>query len=549
MTTAIAAPESAPSDTRLGMRDQPQSRAGLTTLLAFIIRRDRFRGPLWVFGVTGVVLAGSSSVVGLYSTPNDLDNYASVAQADAAVKAISGPGYGLDDPTQGAVVMNEVSMFTLVAVALMCLFTVVRHTRAEEETGRAELVRAAPVGRHAALTAAIIWVGAITVATATCVAIGMTIWLPVVGSVAFGAAIAGLGLVFVGVGAVGAQLASSARAANSLGGVVLGIAFALRAVGDMGNEWLTWLSPLGWAQGIRAFADERWWVMIPLLLTAGFAMTGSFALSARRDLGHGLLTQRLGPALGSPRLASPLALAFRLQRSSLIGWAIGVGLMGFFMGVVSDQADELAENEAIADLMAQAGQGTFTESFLSTIMLMSALMVSGFFVSSVLRLRSEERAIRADPVLATPVSRGRWLWSHLTVALVGGSSIMVATGLSTGIGYAVQVGDASEILPLVGAALALLPALFVLAGVTVLLVGAVPRWAPVAWGGVGFVALVGLLGQTLDLPQWIRNISPFEHVPRIPAVSVEWLPIVALCVVAAVLIGLATAAMRRRDLM
>lgn len=529
-------------------RTQPRSYAGVGHLLGFIARRDRVRAPAWILGVTGVVVAGSASVVGLYSTPEDFATYASVATADAAVKAITGPGYGLDDPTEGAIVMNEMSMFTLVGVALIVIFMVVRHTRAEEETDRAELVRAAPVGRHAALVATMIWVGGITVAIGVLVALGMLLWLPFAGSVAFGSSIVGLGLVFIGVAAVTAQLASTARTANSLGGIVLGVAYVLRAVGDLGNGWLSWLSPIGWAQGIRAYADERWWVLIPLLLTAAVLMLGSVELSARRDLGHGLLTQRPGASVAGPRLSTPLALALRLQRTSVIGWLIGIALLGFFMGLVADQADALAENEAVAEFFAQAGGASLTESFLSTIVLMLALLATGFFVSAALRLRSEERDLRVAPMLATPVSRREWLWSHPTVALVGGSIVMLAGGLLTGVGYATSVGDWSEIAPLLGAALVWLPALFVLAAFPVALVGLAPRLAPLAWAGVGYVVLVGLLGQTLDMPQWMRDLSPLEHTPQLPAEAFDVVPIVIQTAVTVALIAVGTVALQRRDI-
>ncbi len=128
--------------------------AGFTTLLRFMMRRDRVRAPAWFAGVVGLITASGASVTGLYSSPEQLANYAEITGSNAVLKALNGPGYGLDNPTQGAVVMNEIGMYTLVGVALMCVFMVIRHTRAEEETDRAELVRAAPVGRYANLAAA-----------------------------------------------------------------------------------------------------------------------------------------------------------------------------------------------------------------------------------------------------------------------------------------------------------------------------------------------------------------------------------------------------------
>jgi ABC-2 type transport system permease protein len=528
---------------------QPEPLAGFGRLLRFLVRRDRVRAPVWVAAIVGVATISGASVTGLYSSPAELANYASVANANAAIKAIAGPGYGLDDPTQGAVVMNEVGLYTLIAVALMCIFLLIRHTRAEEETDRAELVRAAPVGRSATLAAALVWVTFINLAVSVGLTLGLVaLGLPFSGSAAFGAACAGLGLVFTAVAAVTAQMASTARAATGGAAGALGVFFVLRAVGDMGNGWMRWLSPLGWAQAIRPYANERWWVLILLTGTAAGLVVSAVFLLAKRDLGAGFFKQRPGPAGGSPRLASPLALAVRLQRTSMISWAIGVSLAGFFFGIVADQADELLENEAVADMLSASGSGTPTESFLATIVLMLALIASGFAVSAVLRARTEEFALRVGPILASPVNRWRWLLSYLAVAAGGSVAIMVGAGLLTGIGYGVQVGDASEILPLVAASLAMVPALLVMSTLTVALIGVRPKWAPAAWAGVAFVVVVGLLSETLRLPQWTRDISPFHHVPAIPAASFEILPILMLIAVATGLGTVGLSGMQRRDI-
>lgn len=533
-----------------GTQSMPTRRlASLGQILRFMMRRDRLRAPVWIVSIIGFVAVGTSSVIGLYSSPSELQNYADLAQSDVAIKAITGPGYGLDHPTQGAVVMNEMQIFAFLALALMCMFLLIRHTRAEEETDRAELVHASPVGRYTTLTAACIWVTVISLV----VALGSTLallamGLDTAGSVAFGAAGAGLALVMIAVTAVAGQIATTARGASALAGATLGGFFLLRAVGDMGNEWATWISPLGWAQAIRAYADERWWVLLPLLGAAAALMLGAIRLSARRDLGAGLLRQRPGPAEASRGLSSPLGMAFRLQRNSLIGWAIGVGILGLLFGILADQTDTLLENQAIADILAQAGQGSPAESFLATIVLLTGLLASGFTISSMLRLRTEEQAGRAETTLAGPVSRQHWALSYVTIAVVGSLVVTAFAGLMAGLGYAIRAQDAGEILPLIGAALLMGTALFVLAGFAFAIFGLSARWAPLAWAGVALTAVVGLLGDTLDLPQPIRNLSPFEHLPSVPAESFAPLPVVILLLIGAALTALGALTLKRRDI-
>jgi ABC-2 type transport system permease protein len=532
-----------------GVRVQPAPLAAFWRQLRFIARRDRIRAPVWFAAVVGLVGASAVSVVALYTTDEDLQSYATLAQANVAFKAVTGPGYGLDDVTLGAVVMNEVALYTYVAVALMAVFMVVRHTRAEEETERAELVRAAPVGRYASLAATLVWVSGLVVVTA----VGLTgtmlaVGLNATGSIAFGAASAAVGLVFVGVAAIAAQVAVTARAAKSLGGAVLGASFVIRGVADIGNGWMTWLSPLGITQAIRPFADERWWVLVPLAALAFVTTAAAAVLLGRRDLGAGILRQQPGPSTGSPRLGTPFALAVRLQRGSVIGWMVGLALTGFFIGLIADEAEALADNEAVAEMLARAGQGSITESLLATMTLMVALIGSGFTVSSVLRLRTEENALRADPILATPVDRRRWFASHYSVAIGGSLLLMLASGVMIGLGYLSATGRTDEFLPVMAAAAAQWVAMVVLGAFTLALTGFGTRWALFGWIGVIVGFVVGFLGNTLDLPQWARNVSPFEHVPAMPAAPFDATPLLVLAAVAVAFTTVAMIAIRRRDL-
>ena len=373
--------------------------------------------------------------------------------------------------------------------------------------------------------------------------------LPLSGSIAFGLSIFGAGMVFAGVAAVAAQVAGGSRAALALGGVVLGLSFVLRAVGDVGNGVLSWASPIGWAQAIRAYADERWWVLaVPVLATTGLVVA-AVALADRRDFGAGLVPQRPGPAAAGSRLASPFGLAVRLQRASVIGWASGVGLISFFYGIVADQAESMIEdNPDLADFFAQLSGASITDAFLSTSVLILALMATGFTISSVLRLRSEELAGRTDALLATAVARRRLALGHLMVAVIGTVGIMLITGASLGLGFALVSGDASQIGRLLAAALVMVPAMLVVAGGALALYGLVPRWSLAIWGFYAWVTVAGMLATVLQLPGWTLDLSPFQHVPALPAASMSWMPVAALMVVALGLVVVGLVALDRRDM-
>lgn len=523
---------------------------GTAQLLRLVLRRDRVRMTIWVVAVVSLVAFSTASVVGLYDTAESLASYANLVRDNAAMIVQSGPGYGLDQPTVGAVLINEVSIWSVIAVALMSIFMVTRHTRTEEETGRSELVRAAPVGRHAAATAAMTGVLIANVAMAAGVTIALIAFdLPVAGSIAFGGALIGAGMMFASVALVAGQVASSARAANGSAAAVLGMAFALRAMGDVGDGRLSWLSPIGWAQAVRAYADERWWVLLlPVVATIGLIVTAD-ALTSRRDLGAGLIAQRPGPANAGPRLSSALGLAARLHRGSIIGWSVGLGAVGFFYGVVAVEAESLlTDNPEMADFFAQLGEGTLTDAFLATAALMLGLVASGYTVSAVLRLRGEEVDGRVESVLSAPVARRTWMGGHLLVAVMGSVLVIGAGGLAMGASFALASGDAGELLPVLGASITMVPAMLVLGGLAAALFGVGPRWSLVAWAGLAVAVVVGLLAELMGLPTWMRDVSPFTHLPALPAEPFEVLPLVTLAAVAAVLAAIGLTGLQRRDL-
>ena len=95
------------------------------------------------------------------------------------------------------------------------------------------------------------------------------------------------GLVFAGVAAITVQVTQYARPANGMAFAVLGVAFLLRAIGDSAAElsWLSWLSPIGWAERFQPFAGERWWLLLLPLALLLVLLVAVAALLVRRDQG------------------------------------------------------------------------------------------------------------------------------------------------------------------------------------------------------------------------------------------------------------------------
>ncbi|MDQ3793874.1 MAG: ABC transporter permease, partial [Actinomycetota bacterium] len=427
-----------------------------------------------------------------------------------------------------------------------------------EEAGRRELLGATVVGRQAPLFAALIVVFGANLTLGALAAVGLVAYgLPAAGSVAFGLSWAVFGWVFAAVAAVAAQATEGARAARGISITVLGLCFLLRVVGDVGKKdgssWISWLSPFGWGQRLRPFADERWWVFalfLELIVVLTFA---ALALSARRDLGSGLLLPRLGPAIASPWLRSPLALAWRLQRGSMFAWTFGFGVVGAILGSIAQGGVEVIQDNPQLRVVAErlGGSSGLADAYFAAVMALLGLVASGYAVGVVLRLRSEEATGRAEPVLAAPVSRLRWVGSHLTFAVLGPGVVLGAAGLAAGIAYGLSVDEVGRELPRVlGAAVAQLPAVWILAGIVAALFGVLPRLAaPVGWGTLAACALLEEFGRPLRLSECILDLSPFAHLPMLPGGDASAAPLVWLVLMAAALAVAGLLAFRRRDVL
>ena len=522
---------------------------GSVRLLLLALRRDRVRIVVWSLAVAVLVGVSSSSVSSIYGTRAEQLEYGRLIRGNAAMVIQSGPGYGLDDPTVGAILMNESAIWTILLVAILGITGTVRHTRLEEETARAELVRSAPVGRHAgsaaALLALLVTQSAVAVAV---VAVLLAGGFGAAGAVAFGSALVAAGMSFSAAALVAAQLAASSRAATGMAMGALGVAFVTRAYGDVSAPWSSWLSPIHWSQAVRPFAGERWVVLVvPVAFTVTLLAVATL-LSEHRDFGGGLLAHRPGRAEASRHLTSPLALAARLHRGAVTGWAIGAATVGFFFGVIAEEAEQMvADNPEVADLLAQAGGGSVTDSYLASGLLFVGLIAGGFVVAAVLRMRAEESTGRVDPLLATPTGRLDWAFSHLIVAMASMVGLMVAGGIAEGIGAALVLGDASYVVSMAAAGATMSAGVAVLGGVAFALCAGAPRAAPAAWGVMVAAAALGVLGQALDLPMWARNLSPFQHVPRLPAASFDLLPVAILVAITGALVTVGALALPRRD--
>jgi ABC-2 type transport system permease protein len=524
--------------------------AGTGSLIRLGLRRDRWLLPSWALGFAAMAGFSASATAGLYPDVAARIEAAEIVNSTASLVALYGRIY--DPSSLGSLALFKLTGFGAALIAVLMVVVMVRHTRAEEEAGRLELLGAGVVGRNAPLVAALVLTSGasllIGVLTALALAAG---GLPATGSLAFGLGWAASGLAFSAVAAVTAQMSTGRRAAVGLGLAVVAVTYGLRAIGDLAEEGpslLSWLSPIGWTQQVRAYAGDRWWVLLlPLGLWAALVPV-AFALRARRDLGSGLLSDRPGPARGS--LTGVGGLAVRLHRGVLVAWAVGFVGFGLLLGSLATSVSGFVTSPGFQDIIRRlGGEQTLINAFLAAELGILGIIVTAYGLTTAQHLRTEETAGHAEPLLATATTRSRWATSHVAVAAGGVALLMLLTGLAVGTGYAIDVGDVGALGDIVVAALARVPAAWVVVSLALAVFGWAPRLTGLVWGAyVAFIA-IGEFGVLWDAPQWLMDLSPFVHSPRLPVnSSAALLPVTALTAVAAALTVVGYVGWRRRDL-
>lgn len=547
MTATSGAEVSTAAPARAGPRAHL---TGTVRVLRFLVRRDRIRLPVWVVGVSVFVLYVVIAVPQAYGD-EDLAGATSLL-GDPIGRLLVGPGYGFDDPTLERFVVNGYGLYLLLTVAVLGIMTVVRHTRVEEQLGRADLVRAQVVGRHAPLVAALSMhvMTQLAAATATFLVLTGVGGFGPAGAAVFAASMLVTGLAYGAVAAVTSQVASESRSAVGLAAGFLGLTFVLRAVGDMaaiGGSWWSWWSPLGWAQQTAPYALDRWW---PLAFGLALALTASVAalvVSSRRDLGSGTMTVRPGRATAPVGSTTVWGFARRLHRASVAWWTGALAVSGALFGAFSDSL--LASFDELPDVFDELfGAGDVLDGYLAYMAVFMAFATAAYVVTVMQWCGREEGSGRLESVLSASVGRVRWLTSVLVVAVTGVVVMMSVTGLTTGTAAALATGEWRLVGDLVLAHVNQVPAVLVVLGAAVALYGWVPRAVGAVWALVVFAVVVGTFGPLLDLPSWVFALSPFDHPATVPTESFSAMPLVGLVAVAAALAAVGSVGFARRDL-
>ncbi|ARK30589.1 ABC transporter permease [Halalkalibacter krulwichiae] len=522
-------------------------------IVRFMIRRDWIRISTWLFLILLLTMITAVSFTDLYQNEQERQAIAETMR-NPAMTAMVGPGYGLDEYTTGPMLAHQMLLFTAIIVAIMSILLVVRHTRLDEEEGRIELIRSLPVGRLSNVSAAMIVLFSTNILLSLIIGFGLYSLqiegLYLFDSLLYGAALGVTGIFFSAVAALFAQLAENSRGAIGYTFAVLGGAYVIRAIGDVNVETLSWLSPLGWVLKTEVYVNNYWWPLLLKLAGAIIIVGITLYLHALRDLGSGILPAKPGKKHASRMLKNPFGLAFRLQRTGIIAWALGMFVLGASYGsVFGDLEDFFLNNELLSQMLAPIEGLTLTEQFLTMLMSVIAMICTVPSLMFMLKLKGEETKGRIDHLLVRTISRIKLMGSYLALSVISGVVMLILAVFGLWLATSTVMDEPLSFILLVESAIVYLPAIWLMINLTVLLIGFFPRLTNVIWLYLGYSFLVVYLGGLLQFPEWMGNLSPYGHVPQVPVEESNFVSLsILICLsIAAMILGLFS--YKKRDLL
>ncbi len=520
-------------------------------MIRLILRRERLISTVWL---TSLILFSVGLAPGLAAMFDEPARQAlALTLQNPGMIALMGPVYGAENYTPGAMYANTMLLWVMLAVAVMNIFLVLRHTRGDEEKGRTEVIRSLPTGRlailHATMLSALLVNAVLALLTGFGIAVQGIPSMDFAGSMFYGAALGVTGFVFAALTAVFSQVSSSSQGAMAYSFLALGLFYMLRAAGDVGSEGLALVSPLGLVQRSQVFVENHWWPLVIALIEGLVISVAAYALNAKRDMEQGLIPARAGRRDASSALQSPFGLAFRLLRTSLLVWLLVMFVLGASYGaILGDIEGFVAQSPFYQAVLGMTGEFSAAEMFTSMVNAIAALICVVPLLGAVLKPRNEEKEGRTEQILARPVSRRSYLSGYMTLSLASSVQFQCATALGLYASATVVLKEPIPLTFLLEANLVYLPALWVMIGLCVFLIGCLPKASAAIWAYFAFSFFTTFMGRIISLPEWLPKLSPFAYIPQLPVDRVELAPLLVLTGIAALLTMAGFISYGRRDL-
>lgn len=495
-------------------------------LLKIYLRNNKVITLLLIFLPFLFAYAAAASNMAVLQTPEQLNTYIAENQGNLLQGTIGAN-------TIAAVTIWRIRLSAAIIVSILSIVLIINNTRKDEEQGRLELLRAGAVGTEAPLTAALIKVFCANLLGGLLMTIGFTAaGFSAVGSFVAGIATALCVCCFASIAAIAAQAAPNARLARGFSFGAIAFFFVFQIIANVtGNEGLLLWTPFGWCAYARPYAGENFLLFTFAIPVVALLVIIAYILSDRRDIGGSYIQERNGRVYARKRFKSPLALAWHLQRGMFFVWVAAYAIMGLIMASLIPTINKMFEGTAFLPELS-AALGGAGRAFLAILAYILTQVLTAYVIMAILRMREEEAMARIELVLSSAASRLRYAAGHLLIAFAGSAAALAIFGFCTG-------DFASSV--------ARLPAVWLIASVTVLMYGLIPRAAaPVGWGLLGSSLLLEFLWEIRAIGNNVFTLTPFSWV--YPGVAVSFTSVFTMLLIAGVLVSLGLIGFSRRDM-
>jgi len=517
-------------------------------LLGFTLKREWKYLTIWIVGIVAFSFAVALAFPSLYPDKTSLLVLKTTYNMPT-IRSMLGPVFGYQDASLNIAMAFSIEclLWVCLPAAMMSIFLVIRNTRADEEAGITEQILSLPVGRFAKSTAAILC--ALIANIVLTLLLFITTYasnldgITFMGSLSYALSIGSAGFIFAAITLIGCEIFSTASGATTFAFAIFLISFLVRGIGDMKENILSYLSPLGLPLMNFPFYKDNNILLLYLLIASVVLILISFGVSLCRDTGAGIIAARQGSATG--KIRSTFGLAFRLLRTTIISWLVGVYLIGLSYGtVIPTIKDFLKNNGTLSNLVSSFDSKNLQNGYIAMILMISSILLSVPVIMMFGKLYKEERKSRVEQVLSRPVSKPKIFASYLAVSII----IMAILPLFLALGMYSAAPSFIDLPVVLKACYAYLPAIFVMLGIECFFTGVFPKLKVLNWLLFTYSFVFLYFGPLLKTPKWLNNYTPFGHISQLPVQKLDATPLYVLSAIAVVLIIFGFIGYRKRDM-
>ncbi|WP_288527836.1 ABC transporter permease [uncultured Secundilactobacillus sp.] len=496
-------------------------------LLRFNLRADWAKLLTWLLAILVLVLAVGFKFDTIYGSETALQTI-TVTLKSASMVVLLGAFDLPVAPTVAQVFGSEMLLFTSFVIIAMNLTIGITKTRGDEDLGLTELIRSRDVGPQSPLlstaTELILLNSVLTLLMASGLSIAKIPGASSAGNWIFSLGLGLTGLAFGMMGLLVAQLTSNHTSATILAYTLFLVSYLIRMVTDTTDPDLTWWSPLGWLEKTQPAIQNNWWALLPMVVMAGLCYLVATELLAHRDLGRGLLATRPGRRTASRFLNSPFTLIWRLNRTLIACWLVGSVILGATYGSIFNSiGDVLKSNPTVQKVFGvtavHSANHAIIVNYTAIILLIIAALACLPAIQLVLHLKRDEQSGTLELIYAHQTSRLTGYYSTILSGMIvglitywAGVCGLILTGNQSLSAVKEQVTQ-SEF----GQALLVgVPIVLGFTALASLLVGGLPKLVSLSWVILGYGFVTIYLGALLKLPDWAKQLTPFDWQPKVP---------------------------------